>query len=143
MGWDWRGGIIQDNSQAQGVIIRNNIVSQNLTFQIAVAGDVPTEFVSIDHNLIEGYRGYEDEVIGVNDLEGNAGFFDPFSFDFHLSPSSIAIDRGSPLEAPVTDFDGDARPIGKGVDIGADEWHGVAYLPLIQNWVGFMCGYWL
>ena len=140
-GVDWGGGIIQDNAQAQRVIIRNNIVSQNLTFQIAVAGDVPTEFVSIDHNLIEGYRGYEDEVIGVNDLEGNAGFLDPLFFDFHLSPASTAIDRGSSLDAPATDFDGDARPIGKGVDIGADEWHGVAYLPLIKNWVGFMCGY--
>lgn len=140
-GVDWGGGIIQDNAQAQRVIIRNNIVSQNLTFQIAVAGDVPTEYISIEHNLIDGYRGYEDEVTGANYVEGNAGFLDPFSFDFHLSPTSIAIDRGSSLDAPATDFDGDERPIGRGFDIGADEWHGVAYLPLIKNWMGLICGY--
>lgn len=140
-GVDWGGGIIQDNAQAQQVIIRNNIVSQNLTFQIAVAGDVPMEFVSIDHNLLDGYRGYEDEVYGANYLEGDAGFLDPLSFNFHLSPTSMAIDQGSPLEAPATDFDGDIRPIGRGVDIGADEYHGVTYLPLIKNWVSFICGY--
>lgn len=140
-GVDWGGGIIQDNAQAQGVIIRNNIVSQNLTFQIAVAGDVPIDFISIDHNLLDGYRGYEDEVYGANYLEGDAGFLDPLSFNFHLSPTSIAIDHGSSLDAPATDIDGDNRPIGRGVDIGADEWREVTYLPLIKNWVSFICGY--
>lgn len=133
-GVGWGGGIIQDNDQAQNVIIRNNIVSQNLTFQIAVAANVPAESVLIDHNLIDGYRGYEDEVYGEDYLEGDAGFLNPSAFDFHLTLSSSAIDQGSPINAPIADFDGDPRPMGSGYDIGADEWRGMVYLPLIQNW---------
>ena len=54
-GVDWGGGIIADNAQAQHVVIRNNIAGQNLTFQIAVASDVPPANVTVDHNLIDGY----------------------------------------------------------------------------------------
>ena len=40
-GWTtWGGGITVDNPDAQNVIVRNNIVSQNLYFQIAVAAGV-------------------------------------------------------------------------------------------------------
>ncbi len=140
-GVDWGGGMIQDNAQATDVIIRNNLVSQNLTFQIAVAADVPMGTVKIDHNMIEGYRGYEDEVYGEAYVEGEAGFLNPSAFDFHLSCTSVAIDQGSPENAPATDMDGDIRPLGKGVDIGADECNGVTYLPLIENWVSFIFGY--
>jgi len=132
-GIGWGGGIIQDNAQAQQVIIRNNILSQNLTFQIAVAADVPEDSVQVDHNLIDGFRGYEDEVYGEDYLEGEAGFLNPTALDFHLSPTSPAIDQGSPFQAPTTDFDGDLRPIGSGYDIGADEWHKAIYLPLISS----------
>lgn len=55
----WGGGIALDNPQAQEVVIRNNICSQNLSFQIAVAADVPAENFVVDHNLIDGYRGGE------------------------------------------------------------------------------------
>lgn len=46
------------------------------------------------------------------------------SGDFHLQPGSPAIDRGTSLDAPGTDFDGVHRPQGLGYDIGAYE-----YLP--------------
>ncbi|MEJ5203598.1 MAG: right-handed parallel beta-helix repeat-containing protein, partial [Anaerolineales bacterium] len=63
-GEHWGGGIIVDNAQARNVVIRNNVCSQNLNFQIAIAADVPTHNVLVDHNMIDGYRGYEDEVYG-------------------------------------------------------------------------------
>ncbi len=131
-GIGWGGGILQDNAQAQNVVIRNNLVSQNLTFQIAVAANVPEGTVRVDHNLIDGYRGYEDEVYGDDYVEGEARFLNPSAFDFHLSDASLAIDRGSPLDAPLTDLDGDTRPIGSGYDIGADEWQRAIYLPMVS-----------
>jgi len=131
-GVDWGGGIIADNAQAQHVVIRNNIAGQNLTFQIAVAADVPSGNVTVDHNLIDGYRGYEDEVYGEDYVEGDPQFVDPAHGDFHLRSSSPAVDAGSATDAPVVDLDGDPRPSGAGYDIGADEWRMTrVYLPLV------------
>ncbi len=135
-GVDWGGGIIADNAQAQHVVIRNNIASQNLTFQIAVAADVPSGNVTVDHNLIDGYRGYEDEVYGEDYVEGDPQFVDPANGDFHLQSDSPAVDAGSATAAPVVDLDGDPRPNGAGYDIGADEWRMArVYLPLVGKFM--------
>jgi hypothetical protein len=40
---------------------------------------------------------------------------------YHLDTGSPCIDQGTPTDAPPTDMDGDARPQGGGVDVGADE----------------------
>ena len=120
-GIDWGGGVIADNAQAQNVVIRNNGCSQNLTFQIAVAADVPAANVSVDHNLIDGFRGYEDEVYGDDYVEGDPLFVDPTAGDFHLQPSSPSVDAGSAADAAAEDFDGFPRPQGGGYDIGAFE----------------------
>lgn len=135
-GIGWGGGIIADNAQAQNVVIRNNIVGQNLTFQIAVAADVPAGSVTVDHNLIDGYRGYEDEVYGNDYVEGDPRFVDAPAGDLHLRADSPAIDRGSAADAPHVDIDGDLRPAGAGYDIGADEWRASpyqVYLPLLDK----------
>ena len=52
-----------------------------------------------------------------NNFEGTCAF-DP---DFHLLAGSPCIDRGTPEEAPDHDLDGDPRPQGAAVDVGADE----------------------
>ncbi|MBN2147799.1 MAG: right-handed parallel beta-helix repeat-containing protein [Anaerolineales bacterium] len=137
---DWGGGIIADNPQAENVTIRNNITSQNLTFQIAVAANVPAANVTVDHNLIDGYRGYEDEVYGEDYVEGDPMFVNPGGANFHLQAGSPAVDAGWDVEAPALDFEGDFRPQdgdedGTAIhDIGADEVRGdtmQVYLPIV------------
>jgi hypothetical protein len=119
-GWDWGGGIAVDNPNAQNVVVRNNIVSQNLYFQITVSPSVPAQSYTIDHNLIDGYRGHGDEgeTRGDDYVEGDPRFFNAPGANFYLQVNSPAIDAGSALDAPDTDFDGRPRPL-DGDDDGA------------------------
>ncbi|HPO14200.1 MAG TPA: right-handed parallel beta-helix repeat-containing protein, partial [Candidatus Hydrogenedentes bacterium] len=120
---EWGGGIFLDNPQASGVVIRNNICSQNLSFQIAVVEDAPISNYVIDHNLIDGFRGEEPgETRGTEYQEGSAGFVNVAASDFHLTGTSPAIDHGAAANAPGTDLDGTVRPHGSGYDIGAFEY---------------------
>ncbi len=119
---NWGGGIYVENPDVENIIIRNNICSKNLSFQMAVESSL--EDMSVDHNLIDGYRDYEDEIRGKDYVEGDPMFADPFLRDFHLKKGSPAIDKGSSQDAPSDDFEGNPRPQGKGYDIGAFEFMG-------------------
>jgi hypothetical protein len=52
-------------------------------------------------------------------------FVDAAGNDYHLQPSSPAINAGLTLPFIPTDFDGNACPQGAGYDIGADEFAAV------------------
>jgi uncharacterized repeat protein (TIGR01451 family) len=57
---------------------------------------------------------------GAANVWGDPAFFYPAGDNYHLGPGSAAIDAG--VEAGVSnDIDGQARPIGTGYDVGADE----------------------
>lgn len=63
-------------------------------------------------------------------------FIDAPSGDLHLAASaSQAIDQASTLASVSDDFDGQPRPYGVAVDVGADEWYEVRrmFLPLITR----------
>ncbi len=116
----WGGGIQDENDQAIGVIIRNNIVSDNLSFQIALEIGNP-ETVTVDHNLIHGFRDYDGETRGIDYQEGDPRFVDPENGDFRLQSESPAVDNGSAALAPSDDFLRTSRPQGEGYEIGAYE----------------------
>ncbi len=118
----WGGGIMVDNPNINTLVIRNNIFSQNLLFQILI--EVSVSGLSVDHNLINGFRGHVDEIRGSSFVEGNPFFLNAANDDFHLGSNSPGIDSGSPLSAPNDDFDSVKRPQGTGYDIGAFEYIG-------------------
>jgi hypothetical protein len=118
----WGGGISVENPDIENIVIRNNIVSQNLMFQIQIEN--PVQNLQIDHNLIDGYRDYPDEVYGNDFVEGNPMFVDIVNVDFNLQESSPAINKGSLEDAPDDDFNGNIRPQSGAIDIGAFEYTG-------------------
>jgi len=67
----WGGGITVDNLHIEGVAVRNNIVAYNRTFQMVVDSSVPMNELTVDYNLIHGYRDYIDEIRGTDYVEGN------------------------------------------------------------------------
>ena len=116
----WGGGISVDNPNIDTLVIRNNIFSNNLLFQILI--DYPVSGLSVDHNLVDGFRGFDNEIKGSSVVEGNPLFLHAAQGDFHLTSSSPAIDRGSSVLAPADDYDLVPRPQGSGIDIGAFEY---------------------
>jgi hypothetical protein len=117
-GEEWGQGIYVENPQAKRIVLRNNICSQNLTFQIALDSKVPVKNCTIDHNLIDG----PNLTYGKDYVKGNPRFVDPTNGNFHLRADSSAIDAGSSDGAPSDDYDGNSRPSGIGYDIGAFEY---------------------
>ncbi len=115
---DWGGGIGIGNQDVQNLTIRNNISSNNLSFQIAAEG-INTSGFEIDHNLVYPFNSYPGEIHGS--IEKDPLFSNPESADFHLQETSPAIDSGSQEDAPLFDFEGNIRPQGAGFDIGAYE----------------------
>ncbi len=117
------GGIVvgEWTSPIHDIVIRNNIVSDNAAYQIKVWSRDGISRITVDHNLINGFRGAEDEIKGSDSIEGDPRFVDPARADFRLREDSPAIDRGAAEGASNVDFAARKRPQGRGVDIGAYE----------------------
>jgi parallel beta-helix repeat protein len=111
----WGPGVVIANVEADNVLVRNNLLSQNASAQMSVEG--VGDSLTVDHNLFDG----------PGDPHGNAALTDvpmlqdASNDDFHLAPGSPAIDSGASEHAPADDFDGQPRPQGAGIDIGAFE----------------------
>ncbi len=116
----WAYGINIDNPDAQNVIIRNNICSEN-SAQIAIQqiglGGV------VDHNLIFGNNTASGTLTGSDSIIGDPLFINPIQNDFHLMFNSPAIDTGSSINAPNFDFDSLPRPNNGSIDVGAYEFN--------------------
>jgi hypothetical protein len=65
-----------------------------------------------------------------NNYWGDPAFVDPDGMDYHLGPGSAAIDRAVSTVVDI-DIDHDPRPFGPLPDLGADEYIGRIYLPLV------------
>jgi hypothetical protein len=86
-----------------------------------------TGHITADHNLF--WFNTIDGITGTNAVFGDPAFVNPVLHDYHIQSVSAAVDNG--VNAGVAgDIDGDARPVGKGFDIGADEYVYSVYIPL-------------
>ena len=114
------------------MLVKNTIVYSHVT---GLRENDATVTVTGDYNLFSNnITNYANDATGgPNDITGQDPLFvNAVNNDFHLTSSSPAIDAGTTSGAPSTDFEGNTRPQGPGIDIGADEFALQAvYLPMI------------
>jgi putative cofactor-binding repeat protein len=124
-------GIRLDGGPMTPTIV-NNVVALN-AYGIQVEGFGPSgtlDYNDVWGNTIQDYDLPGPLQPGPHSLQADPRFVAGGGDDFHLGVGSPCIDTGTPVGV-TTDVDGDVRPIGPRVDIGADEARRRVYLPLV------------
>ncbi len=101
--------------------ITNNIIVTHTHGIYEEGSGLPTvNYNDVWGNSVGDYWGLTP---GAGNVSADPQFVDPVAWDYHLRAGSPAINAGHPDDsiAPPYDFDGDSRPFGGRVDMGADE----------------------
>jgi len=117
------GGVYACERGYSNIVIKNNILSQNRDFQLRVTDADYLSVFDISNNIIDGFRGYLNEIHDENDIFLSPKFINPSAGDFRLrDDSSPAVNAG--LNVGLTkDFLGNTIPYSGTIpDIGAYEY---------------------
>ena len=105
---------------ADATILNNVIVSHTYGIYNAGSGTPDVNYNDLRGSSVSDYFGVTP---GAGNISSDPWFVDPGGGDYHLWLTSPAVDMGHPDDtlAPPVDIDGEVRPLGSRVDMGADE----------------------
>ena len=102
-------------------LIQDLDIRNNLFYNTGRIGQWGTGIeMTADYN---GWFNAAERIEGPHDVVGSNPLF-AAPGDYHLQAASPAVDAGDSAHAPSNDFDGNPRPRGSGVDLGAFEVQG-------------------
>jgi hypothetical protein len=113
--------LIRNNSLDQALVIFTSGGQQGPNTNVRVIGNVgPRDGPwACEPGVVFRHNVWDGTTCDPTDIDAPSGFLDPAAGDFHLLPTSDAIDHGDPASYPATDIDGDRRSAAP--DAGADE----------------------
>lgn len=125
-------GIYLVAQAVENISVQNNVVAFGDEYwvgQITAATDSILGELTVDHNLVFGRtecsQAYPDCVelseTMPNNITADPLFVDPASGDLHLLAGSPAIDSGVDIPSLTADHEGNPRPQGAAMDMGAFE----------------------
>jgi hypothetical protein len=132
---------IRMNNDVTLTLTNNIIANHAIGVHTSGGGVISAAYTLFFHNPGGDIVG-GGTVASTNAITGTDPLFvNPAQDDYHLQSGSPAVDAGHPAgvpPAPPTDIDGDPRPIGPRVDIGADERrvyevHARLFLPICRR----------
>lgn len=100
--------------QTGGPVLSTHAIA--VTSSLFAANAMPSDGVVISYSLFD-----TGAAPGAGNFNGDPDFVDALNDDFHIGPTSAAIDHADPAATLAVDFDGNPRPIGPAPDCGADE----------------------
>ncbi len=110
-------GVILGSSYGGAHVMRNNIIVGHSIGISRTNGTLTLDY----NNYYDNITHVSGTMMGPNHRTDKPQFEDRMGGDYHLALTSPLIDQGdSSLDVPF-DFEGDPRPCGGGIDIGADE----------------------
>lgn len=117
------GAAVFDNAAAE---IRNCIIRNNSSANLSGGS--------------ASYSNISGGAAGEGNFDADPHFVSAAGRNFHLQATSPCIDRGNHEGVTYRDMDGETRPRGKGIDIGADEADGAWQYEFVndsQGWKSF------
>lgn len=110
-------GVFLGSSYGGNFTLRNNIIAGHSTGVYLYDGSATSNYNDYFDNSTNLYG----IAMGAHDQLDNPQFVNRLGGDYHLEMTSPLIDQGLGGLGITLDFEGDPRPHGAGVDIGADE----------------------
>jgi hypothetical protein len=125
--YDNRSNVVANNiftnySSARNYIVYSNYFDGLVADYNVIDGTKRSNY----KNIVESFEEFSNRGFEQNSVFVEPDFVDAASYDFHFIEGSPGIDQGRDLAGMVDDdFDGNARPVGSGWDMGAFEFQAV------------------
>ena len=127
-----RNSFITDHGGPGITLYNTNSTITNCTISNSVGYGIYASTSTVDirncilwgnNNDLNGCQATYSDIEDMDTGTGNIHCYPDFvgSGDYHLQNYSCCIDKGTSSSAPTVDYDGQTRPLGMYIDIGADE----------------------
>ena len=104
-----------------------NQVDYNIYYSSGGANGSEWQWKGTTYNSLSAWQSMTGN--DSNGMYSDPKLLNPDTGNLHISGNSPGVDQGTMIADLKEDIDGDSRPLGSGIDMGADEYQGSAFNP--------------